>query len=867
MLTIFIYKPYDQDVDEFNRSYDAITSKIADARVVFHKINDWGKQSFATALGSCNTEFVIFSSSYYAEGVSKELSAILEKLTVNGLPSIMAFKVYRFDRNGRKKYFENYHKIIVKPNDNIINTSIDCFIFKTKFAQQLNVASLTLDFDSIFVAEAIEKAKGFSVLDVEIETTDYPCNDFYNFRKQYCKSWYVEEINNYKKLVEEGGTGTLCKNYLSFLIQLRFACNRNNRNKSILSDSEYCEFKKSVAYVLKKLPDSVICYYNLGEKKLLPKYMLVSLLNLKYNGIRFEVLSGAKDMFFGFKKRIIERSTNFSLNVYAINNDSKNIIFDAELVNGYCIQDTGLRISAHTDGFKCEGKQIKVYSEDKYFGEVYKEGKVYKFVIPKDKIRNFIFFRLKYLNTTIKLPLNFIKTASRLTNKFPGSYYIKFGKLFRYNEKKSEISIQNCTPLKVASYELGLYRDFIFEIFKSNNNSSLLGRIYFAADAILLRTLYWIARPFCKDKDTWITFDQLFKGGDNGEYFFRYVFDNKKNIVSPFYVINKDCGDALRLRKEYSSNLLYFNTDKLRFKALLAKVILATRVDVKQYLGFSNMLEHYFRDLLKYKVVCLQHGLSIQEIAEYQNRLFDNTKLYCCASKYEIENLLQPQYDYEQRQLLLTGLPRYDGLVDKAQRVILIAPTWRRNVTAGTNAKGKRHEYSESFKHSEYFKLYNSLINNGKLIETARSLGYKIVYLIHPILTPQICDFDKNDYVEILGGAGNEISYEKMLTEASLMVTDHSGIQYDFAYMKKPIVYYHPETLPPQYMAKTMNYEEMGFGPVCKSEDELVNSIISAMLDGCKMNVEYDRRVSDFFTYSDHNNCERIFEALTKKGL
>ena len=106
-----------------------------------------------------------------------------------------------------------------------------------------------------------------------------------------------------------------------------------------------------------------------------------------------------------------------------------------------------------------------------------------------------------------------------------------------------------------------------------------------------------------------------------------------------------------------------------------------------------------------------------------------------------------------------------------------------------------------------------------------------------------------------------------MLTEASLMVTDHSGIQYDFAYMKKPIVYYHPETLPPQYMAKTMNYEEMGFGPVCKSEDELVNSIISAMQDGCKMNVEYDKRVSDFFTYSDHNNCERIFEALTKKGL
>ena len=34
------------------------------------------------------------------------------------------------------------------------------------------------------------------------------------------------------------------------------------------------------------------------------------------------------------------------------------------------------------------------------------------------------------------------------------------------------------------------------------------------------------------------------------------------------------------------------------------------------------------------------------------------------------------------------------------------------------------------------------------------------------------------------------ISYEDLLTESSLMVTDYSGVQFDFAYMKKPIIYY-----------------------------------------------------------------------------
>lgn len=47
------------------------------------------------------------------------------------------------------------------------------------------------------------------------------------------------------------------------------------------------------------------------------------------------------------------------------------------------------------------------------------------------------------------------------------------------------------------------------------------------------------------------------------------------------------------------------------------------------------------------------------------------------ASKYEIQNLSLPEYDYRPEHLKLTGVPRYDGLVNKDQRQILITPTWR----------------------------------------------------------------------------------------------------------------------------------------------------------------------------------------------
>ena len=57
-----------------------------------------------------------------------------------------------------------------------------------------------------------------------------------------------------------------------------------------------------------------------------------------------------------------------------------------------------------------------------------------------------------------------------------------------------------------------------------------------------------------------------------------------------------------------------------------------------------------------------------------------------------------------------------------------------------------------------------------------------------------------------------ETSYEKILTESSLMVTDYSGVQFDFAYMRKPVVYFHSPKLPPHYQEGGFSYETQGFG-------------------------------------------------------
>ena len=106
------------------------------------------------------------------------------------------------------------------------------------------------------------------------------------------------------------------------------------------------------------------------------------------------------------------------------------------------------------------------------------------------------------------------------------------------------------------------------------------------------------------------------------------------------------------------------------------------------------------------------------------------------------------------------------------------------------------------------------------------------------------------------------MSYEKLLTESSLLVTDFSGIQFDFAYMRKPLVYYHPEELEAHYEEGTYHYDTMAFGEIVKKRDELIDLLIQYMEESCVMKDEYRRRADDFYEYNDHNNCERVYNEM-----
>ena len=82
--------------------------------------------------------------------------------------------------------------------------------------------------------------------------------------------------------------------------------------------------------------------------------------------------------------------------------------------------------------------------------------------------------------------------------------------------------------------------------------------------------------------------------------------------------------------------------------------------------------------------------------------------------------------------------------------------------------------------------------------------------------------------------------------------------------MRKALIYFHPDELPAQYQDGGINYETMGFGPICKKKDELINLLCKYMANDCKPEEKYIKRADDFFAFNDHNNCKRIYDEIKK---
>jgi len=77
---------------------------------------------------------------------------------------------------------------------------------------------------------------------------------------------------------------------------------------------------------------------------------------------------------------------------------------------------------------------------------------------------------------------------------------------------------------------------------------------------------------------------------------------------------------------------------------------------------------------------------------------------------------------------------------------------------------------------------------------------------------------------------------------SSLLITDYSNLFFDFAYLKKPIIYTqfdYEEYRKTQYKKGYFDYTIHGFGPVCYNLECTITKIISKLAGNCNLEKKY----------------------------
>lgn len=386
-----------------------------------------------------------------------------------------------------------------------------------------------------------------------------------------------------------------------------------------------------------------------------------------------------------------------------------------------------------------------------------------------------------------------------------------------------------------------------------------------ACKAVALRREYFKQKKK-QTKPIWLFMDRVNRADDNAEVLFEYV-QKDKNIES-YFIIDECSNDYTRLKK--IGKVIALNSPEHLKLTVLADYILTSQANGLVENPFQESSE-YYRDLYhRPKMIFLQHGVTKDDQHTTFNRYNTNLAGFITSTKAEYQSILDGKYYYTKEEVWLTGMPRFDRLYHNEKKIVLIMPSWRKGLMSqkwDEGTKSMMWKKEDNFEQSEFVKRYQSLLTNLELICACKKYGYQIAFMPHALLEPYIDSFllENTDCLYW----DKTKSYRDAFAEGNLLVTDYSSVAFDFAYLKKPVIYYQfdKESFFGQhtYQKGYFEYENDGFGPVVQEEKELVEQIIRAMEGRCMLQDQYRKRIENTFVYGEISSCEQLYKILLEK--
>ena len=348
-----------------------------------------------------------------------------------------------------------------------------------------------------------------------------------------------------------------------------------------------------------------------------------------------------------------------------------------------------------------------------------------------------------------------------------------------------------------------------------------------------------------KYENLWVISERGTDARDNGFIFFKYIREKYPNI-NVAYIIDDKSADYKKVSA--LGRTIKFGSIEHYISIIKAEYLISTHI-----YGYTPEMNIFMqmdrRNIipLKGKKIFLQHGI-IKDKMKFDTKI----DLFVSGAKKEYDFLIK-EYPKYKNNIKFTGLARYDTLYNDVKKQILLMPTWRLHL-----------QHKKDISNTTYFKEYMNFINSAKLQDFLEKNRLRLLFYPHYEMQKFINNFKINNS-NIVIAKFDEYDVQTLLRESSILITDFSSVFFDFAYLKKPVIYYQfdkDEYRKNHYKEGYFDYEEDGFGKVVTTCDDLVTELEKIIKNNVNMEEQYIKKIDSFFGKIDNNNCERIYKEI-----
>ena len=360
-----------------------------------------------------------------------------------------------------------------------------------------------------------------------------------------------------------------------------------------------------------------------------------------------------------------------------------------------------------------------------------------------------------------------------------------------------------------------------------------------------------------KHKQVWLVCERASDARDNGYWFYKYLCEKHPEIET-IYAIKKSSPDYRRVAS--LGKVIEFGSFMHWVYYWLAKRNISSAKEGKPNAALCFLLEVYFG--ARKNRAYIRHGI-VKDDQKWVYYSVTKMNLFVTSAKREYD-YVKTMFGYPEGAVKLTGLCRFDNLLTphEVKRQILVMPTmreWLRVISSDT----LKYEKSCDFIDSEFFKTWNSFFHSKQLIALLENYNVNLLFYLHASMQQYADSFSASERISV--GHAKDYDVQQLLMESSVLITDYSSIYFDFAYMKKPILYYqfdYEKYRRGQYQEGYFSYQNDGFGEVVNNEKKLLECLEKILKEKMVMPDVFIKRVDNFFAYHDNNNCERTFYAI-----